>query len=217
MKMLLKIFVGGFLMLGSMGMAFAGPMNPDFTKADVNNPNERLEFRTGKPGAQDWEIGLGKNTQGPGQFNQANVLDPNWWELNTAYSFNYSINQNNEAEFAMPDLGIYLSYANMDLGNTLEVYAKRGVEVSFGGENLVGNPNDPFGVDYGYISIDPVTGFSLDGTIMFTELSGSGSMEGVTITAGNLPASAPVPEPGTVFLLGGGIVGLVVYRRRSRK
>lgn len=42
---------------------------------------ERLEIRSGKPGAADWEWGLGANTQTAGQFTQAN-LD---WLSGTSY------------------------------------------------------------------------------------------------------------------------------------
>jgi len=49
----------------------------------ANAALERLEVRGGKPGAADWEFGLGVNTQAAGQFVQAEHT----WVSGTAYRY----------------------------------------------------------------------------------------------------------------------------------
>jgi len=203
--------------------AQGGP-NPLFFSA---NPTglERLEFRTGKNAAQDWEIGLGFNTQASGKFVTANVYDPSWWTIGTTYNFTYGINASGVATFSMvvnPSQTINLTWGSgssgkpddkpMLLGNALQIHAKRDVDVTFGGISLSGNPGDPWGVDYGYLNVDPLAGFSYNGTIKFRAL-GSGSSQGVLITAGTV-----IPEPGTILLLGSGFLGLGIigYFRRKK-
>lgn len=191
-----------------------GGVNPLFSAANMT-VLERLEFRTGKNVAADWEIGLGF-TQMPGQFHKAEVYDPNWWTIGKTYNFTYGINASGVANFLMvvnPSQTINLTWNNMLLGNALQIHAKRDVDVTFGGISLSGNPADPWGVDYGYLSVDPLAGFSFNGTIKFRALGTNGSSQGVLITAGNV-----IPEPGTILLLGSGFLGLGFigwYRRRK--
>ena len=200
------------VVMGWASPSLAGPINPSFTLADPANTFERLEFRTGVNGAADWEIGLGTNTQSAGNFASVNVYDPTWWTIGKTYSFDYGIDAGGAATFSISSLGINLKWDNFNLVNAIQIHAKRGVEVNFGGVSLAGNPSDAWSVDYGYVIVDPSAGFNLSGTIKFNALGGR-SNEGVTITTGNIPT----PEPGTMLLLGFGLIGLAGVAIRRKK
>ncbi|MGQ9645423.1 MAG: PEP-CTERM sorting domain-containing protein [Thermodesulfobacteriota bacterium] len=222
-KKLLIIVVSFALVLCFSVFSSAGPINPLFEPA-VLGGLERLEFRTGKDGARDWEIGLGNNTQKAGQFAAASVLDDTWWTVGEVYNFTYAIDSSGVGRFSLYGSDKQLE-ANLEwgsttgtpllLGNTLQIHAKRDVDITFGGVSLSGDAGDPWGLDYGYISIDPINGFSLEGTIMFRALGTSGSWQGVTITVGHV--AAPVPEPATMLLLGSGLLGLAGLRKKFKK
>ena len=177
--------------------------NPDFVKA--GSDFERLEFRSG--GTNTWEIGLGRNTQGSDMVN--NQSENFTWTQGTAYDFSYEVSAGGDGRFIMGDLE--LNWSGLSLGNTLEIHAKRGVSVSFGGLFLEGDPDNAWGTDFGYIDIDPLVGFKIDGTITFTNLT-QNSGEGVTITMGN----TPVPVPATISLLGLGLLGIAGVSRRRQ-
>lgn len=223
MKKLLIIVVSFALVLSFSVFSTAGPINPLFEPA-VLGGLERLEFRTGKNAGQDWEIGLGNNTQAAGQFATANVLDDSWWTVGEVYNFTYGIDSSGVGTFKIrgsdnqPEASLEWGSTpetSLLLGNTLQIHAKDAVAVTFGGISVSGDPANRWGVDYGYLSIDPINGFSLEGTIKFNALGTGGSSQGVTITAGNIPAA--VPEPATMILLGSGLLGLVGLRKKLRK
>jgi hypothetical protein len=210
-----KIFVLLLIVtvMGWVSPTWAGPVDPNFTLADSINTLERLEFRTGKNLAQDWEIGLGTNTQSAGQFANANVYDTTWWTVGKTYSFNYGIDTSGVATFSLSELGINLTWNNFNLGNAVQIHAKRDVEITFGGVSVTGDPLNAFGLDYGYINVDPLVGFSLAGTIKFNALGTSGSTQGVEIYTGNVPT----PEPTSMLLLGFGLIGLAGFSTRRKK
>jgi hypothetical protein len=193
---------------------FADSINPDFAPA-ASNGLERLEFRSNGNNTS-WSIGLGSNTQQAGSFNQAGFD----WQDDTSYEFSYAVSAAGEATFSLFDSGnpsalIALSWPDIGLGNALQVHAKRNVDVTFAGEDAIGDASNPFGADYAYIAIDPAAGFSLAGTINFRSPIANGSTSGVTITAGDLPA---VPIPAAGWLFGSALVGMagIGYRRGRR-
>lgn len=208
-KILAGLAIGLFL-VDLTGTASASVLDPSFVKADTTNTYERLEFRTGIDGTGDWEIGLGMNTQAADQFVQAEGPSHDYWNVDTDYTFTYAIDVSGTATFNMGSID--LTWSDMDLGNTLQIHAKRDVTVTFGGVTLTGDPLDAWGTDYGYISIDPVNGFSLSGTINFGTL-GSRSTEGVIIETGNI---SPVPVPAAAWLFGSGLIALVGFVRRKK-
>ncbi len=193
--------------------ASALPVDPTFVAA--GGANERLEFRGGKLAAADWEIGLGANTQIAGQFAKAQgpytdssrIID---WEVGTAYDFTYAIDSALNATFTMGNIS--LTWGGMDLGNTLQFHAKQEVSVTLDNVTATGVLGDKWGTDYRYLTIDPVNGFSLTGSIKFNSAA-TGSGNGVIIQTGNRPAS--VPDGGvTAGLLGVALMGMAAFRRR---
>jgi hypothetical protein len=198
MKKNLSIFLA--LLIGIMLSTnlMAGGINPLFS--GFNSGLERLEARNGVSGSQDWELGLGQNTQSAGQFKSANVWDNSWWTIGKTYNFAYGITSSGFASFSMyanPNQTVKTKWYGMNLGNALQVHTFGGVELTYGGLTLSGD-------NYGYLNIDPTAGFALNGTIKFLNLDGGASGNGVTIEAGN----TPIPEPGTILLLGSGFLGL---------
>jgi hypothetical protein len=196
------------LMVGAMSPAFAAGVNPNFTSAVTGF--ERLEFRSNGDNTS-WSIGLGSNTQSAGMFDQAGFD----WADDTYYDFTYAIDSSGNASFSLFNLGSNtalqtLTWTGMTLGTTLEIHAKRGVDVEFAGESTSGDVSNAFGVDYDYVAIDPINGFDLDGSIKFRSPIGNQSTSGVTITVGN------VPIPAAVWLFSSGLLGLVGMARRKK-
>lgn len=210
-------YSGAITALFLMSMAsplLADTINSNFSPV-VSGGLERLEFR-GNGNNTSWSIGLGDNTQQAGSFNQTGFD----WADNVTYDFTYAVTAAGDATFSLFEEDgstslAALNWSGIDLGNTLQVHAKRDVDVTFAGQNANGDSSDPFGVDYTYVTIDPAIGFTLSGNITFRGPIGNQSTSGVTITAGNVPA---VPIPAAAWLFGSALLGIagVGYRRKRQ-
>ncbi len=177
-----------------------------------------VEVRSGKPGAQDWEIGVGSGTSQAGHFNQGQAtwvtgVDQAFSLTWTASSLSFTLN----GVTTVTDAGVGKSAPLV--GNTLRVAVKNlafatigtvdGVafnQAMVGGDNLYFYSADNFGGD----------GFTVTGTMRMRQ-GGSqgvgGSTDGVTFKNGQYNA---VPEPATwaMMIMGFGLTGSLIRRRR---
>ena len=123
----------------SLGNAFAQcPASPTVNDGATFTPFatlERLEVRSGRPGTQDWEWGLGLNTQQAGQFTQAYLN----WVNNIAYAFTLTYDGAGNGTYSVADGGTVLFTktwtGGLDAGNALKFYVKSSANIGVG--NLV--------------------------------------------------------------------------------
>jgi len=198
-------------------LSVAGPINPDF---EEGSPGAIAEFRSNGNGTS-WSAGTGQNTQITAQSTNDTGNDVEW-VAGDPFDWDFSVTG------GVPTLtvgGNTLSFTDGltsdQLGmNTLAIHAKAGVEFTFdfgavGAGTLAGDTGNRFGVDWAYLALPTgIDGLSGSGTITFLDPIGNQSASGVTFKLGNL--TRQVPEPGTLTLLGAGLLGLVLgLRRRS--
>lgn len=206
------VVILGFCFFASLA---AGPVDPNFVavnSACTGAPNdcERLELR-GNGNNTSWSFGLGLDTQQAGAFDQSGFD----WDGGITYDFTYSMDSFGNAVFQLftrkGELLGGVSFKGMQLGNTLEIHAKRDVRLSVNGQQITGDAGNAFGVDFLYIPIDPVNGFSISGSIQYFDPIKNQAFSGVTMTVGN---RASVPEPGSLILVAMGLGFIAAYLRK---
>ena len=180
---------------------------------------ERLEVRSGRPGAQDWEWGLGVNTQQAGQFVQNNLN----WVNNRTYDWTLSYDGQGAGTMIVMDGATQLFSKTWNVagkplraGNALKFYLKASSGIPAG--NLIAvtvttingtSVNSALQTDGSgnfsqaqafYAGTSLAQGFSVQGTIKLT-FTGSyppqGSRLNFMVNAGNLDcaqAGGPTTE-----------------------
>jgi RHS repeat-associated protein len=197
--------------VGVVGAGQAGaqcPANPTLDTSNTFtafNNLERLEVRSGRLGAADWEWGLGNNTQQAGQFTTAG-LD---WVNNKVYGFTLVYNGAGSATITVTDGSATLftrTWATgMDAGNALKLYVKSSAGIDAGNlirlevtsidgqavaDSLQTSGDGNFSeVGRVYAGTSPANGFTVEGTVALT-FTGSypptGSRLNMMVTAGNV-------------------------------
>ena len=166
---------------------------------------ERLEVRAGRPGNQDWEWGLGNNTQQAGQFITAQLN----WVNDRVYSYTLTYNGAGAATLTVSDGSTTLftrSWATgMDTGNALRFYIKANAGIGAGNrisatltaingqavnESLATSGNNLFEEQTRFFASEGLrTGFTVEGTVKLT-FTGSappqGSRLNLMVNAGNI-------------------------------
>ncbi|MFN9972629.1 MAG: choice-of-anchor W domain-containing protein, partial [Phycisphaerae bacterium] len=166
---------------------------------------ERLEVRAGRPGNQDWEWGLGNNTQQAGQFITAQLN----WVNDRVYSYTLTYNGAGAATLTVSDGSTTLftrSWATgMDTGNALRFYIKANAGIGAGNrisatitaingqavnESLATSGNNLFEEQARFFTSEGLrTGFTVEGTVKLT-FTGSappqGSRLNLMVNAGNI-------------------------------
>ncbi len=166
---------------------------------------ERLEVRAGRPGNQDWEWGLGTNTQQAGQFVTAQLN----WVNDQVYSYTLTYNGAGAATLTVSDGSTTLftrSWATgMDTGNALRFYIKANAGIGADNrisatitaingqavnESLATSGNNLFEEQARFFASEGLrTGFTVEGTVKLT-FTGSappqGSRLNLMVNAGNI-------------------------------
>ncbi|HTO47861.1 MAG TPA: RHS repeat-associated core domain-containing protein [Burkholderiales bacterium] len=218
-----------YLYLGDQPVAVAAyaqagascPTNPTLdtsnTFAAFNNL-ERLEVRSGRLGAGDWEWGLGNNTQQSGQFTTAN-LD---WVNNVAHPFTLTYDGAGSATVTVRNGANVLftkTWATgMDAGNATKLYVKATAGIGAGNRitlavtsidgQVVADTLQTTGdgnfseVARVYAGTSLANGFTVEGTVSMT-FTGSyppqGSRLNMTVTAGNVQCQQAGPSTATLY------------------
>jgi RHS repeat-associated protein len=217
-----------YLWLGDQPMAVAAysgggscPASPTVDTSNTFaafNALERLEVRSGRLGAADWEWGLGNNTQAAGQFVTANL---NWVNAKV-YGFTLSYAGSGSATMTVRDGGTVLftqTWASgMDAGNALKLYVKSNAGIAAGNkitltvssidgqavsESLAtagdGNFSEASRV---YAGTSMQDGFTVEGTVKL-DFTGSyppqGSRLNMTVTAGNVTCAGGSSGTATLY------------------
>ena len=185
----------------------ATPNEVNGTSFTANNTLERLEGRSGKPGAADWEWGLGYNTQLSGGFTKGEWT----WVSGKAYSFTLTYDGLGNGSYQVRDNGVVLltkTYSGspgklLRTGNAIQAWVKTSPNIGIGakvrltvnsinGSSLnrtiqtAGNNLDSFDAAT-FEGQNLTTGFTLNGTVMltFTGTIPYGSRLNFAVTAGN--------------------------------
>ena len=184
----------------------ATPSEVNGTSFTANNTLERLEGRSGKPGAADWEWGLGYNTQLSGGFSKGEWT----WVSGKAYSFTLTYDGQGNGSYQVRDNGVVLltkTYTGspgklLRTGNAIQVWVKANANVGTAKVNLNVNSingrslnkpiqtagNNLYSFDAATFEGQSLTtGFTLNGTVTltFTGTIPYGSRLNFAVTAGN--------------------------------
>jgi hypothetical protein len=176
-----------------------------------------IEIRGGRPGAADWELGVGTQTSNAGTFSQGNI---NWGNDPLNFEFVWGPN-----EVSAMIGGLTRTWqANWEIGNAIRI----GISGRDGFADLVINSLDGVvdaplftfnrtneGFTNYFIAGNSLSdGWTMTGTINMT--NGGGSRRLVHITTAEYTPTTDVPVPATVGLFGLGLAGLIIGRRRKR-
>jgi hypothetical protein len=221
--MKITITAAAAALAASMGFAQAAPITTYTDQATIDqfesfatgSGTHGLETRGGRQGTNgDWELGLGTDTQSPGNFNQAQY---GWGDTGAQQNFEYTLSSTGDATLIIGQT--VLTFSGLGLGNAIEVFAKRRAEITI--DTLDGMAvNQTFG-DWDtdasetvvFESADFLDGFTMTGTMAI--LAGGGSRQQVFIKTGDLAAAeVPVPAAGLLF---GGVAAAGALRRAAKK
>jgi hypothetical protein len=192
-----------------------------------NAPLERLEVRSGRPGAADWEWGLGRNTQQAGAF----VTGQTNWVSGRDYAFTLTYGRDGtgtivvrDGTTTIVDAAYTNSAAPLRTGNALRIAVKtsEGVGASrsirLAVTSVNGHPVDLSVTESGnfsetavvLVSADLLAGFTLNGTIRLVfpgPRPPQGSRMNAFVTAGNVDCRGgggqPPPTIGNLMPLDG--------------
>jgi hypothetical protein len=174
-----------------------------------------VELRGGRPGAADWEVGVGSQTSVGGSFNQGEFN----WASATSHTFSmawlpsglsFTIGGRTVTD-AGTGKGAPL------LGDTLRISMVRQAAITI---------DTLDGVAFGQTFTAPQdllffsgngwggNGFAMNGTISIA--NGSGSANAIRLSVGDFAANPAIPEPATwaMMIAGFGLVGAAMRRQR---
>jgi hypothetical protein len=178
-----------------------------------------VELRGGRPGARDWEIGVGNWTSHSGTFNQGEY---DWTANGGTQSFELTWLGSG---LTMKVGGITVTDSGAGkgaplVGDTLKIYLKGSSSLTL--TELDGSPlgtsfSSPAAGEYFFWSNDNWggDGFTARGTLSI--LNDGGSANGIEFKVGDFTPNPGVPEPTTwaMLIAGFGLVGLSMRRRRT--
>lgn len=215
--------LGGVLLsLGVASAAMAGPVDPDFDKL---SDSPIAEFRSNGNNTS-WSFATGQHTQQPSRMTNSGFD----WTGGSSVAWSFAVDAS-----GVPTLTVDGSSVRFDDGltgeqrgvNTLAIHAKRDVTFTFdfgtaGSGSLSGSTEDPWGIGWSYLSLsDGLDGLAGSGTITFLSPVEDQAYSGVTFKPGNRAvvendAGVDLPVPGTLALLGGGVLALGAGLRRRQ-
>jgi hypothetical protein len=176
-----------------------------------------VELRGGRPGARDWEIGVGNQTSNAGTFNQGEFD----WTANEDIQLFSLTWQASGLSITIDNVTVTDSGAGKGaplLGNTLKIDLKGVSGIGIG--TLDGQV-----INSGWISPATLLFFSDNGwggdgftvTGALGVLDDGGSRNGITFKVGNFTPNSAIPEPATwaMLIAGFGLVGTAMRRRRA--
>lgn len=175
-----------------------------------------VELRGGRPGARDWEIGVGNWTSNAGTFNQGEYD----WTSASTHSFNLAWNAS----------GLSITVGNVTVndsgvgkgaplvGDTLRIGLKGISSLTLA--TLDGTSfNQAFTSPGSHYFFSPTAwggnGFTATGTLSVQ--NDGGSAHGITFKVGEFAPNGVIPEPATwaMLIAGFGVVGAAARRRRA--
>jgi hypothetical protein len=188
-----------------------------FTSLQPRSPGVYgVELRGGRPGAADWEIGVGNQTSVGGKFNQGEF---NWAASSDPYAFNLSWTASG---LSITVGGVTVTDAGDGkgaplVGDTLRIGIVRSATLNLATLDGVAF-NQSFGTGSDLLFFSPTSwggdGFTATGTLSIT--NGGGSANAIRFTVGDFAPNPAIPEPATwaMMIAGFGLVGASMRRRR---